>query len=220
MAFKFRHEVQRSRDRASMIGLGSLLVALMCASIANLYYQRAFDARAWPTNGIFDQVVVTAVGDIFVKVKDPILGRSDRVQRYNCQGEFKAAFQPNNVSGLFKFAVNSDETLSIYNVRTDSIDVFTLDGEYIQRRDLNSRQMPFDFLKSGPSVLQVELCAFVKDSVSGNFAAKNGAGTWPLERGDWLLEYVLSRQNIWGIAILGGLLIVFSILRKIKLNPA
>lgn len=67
-------------------GLAGLIVALAGASVANLFYQRAFDVRAWPTVGIHDQLVVAQTGDIFVKVKDPIMGRADRVQRYSCRG--------------------------------------------------------------------------------------------------------------------------------------
>ena len=88
-----------------------MTIALAGAAVANLFYQRAFDVRAWPTVGIHDQVVVVATGDIFVKVKDPIMGRADRVQRYSCRGEFKTAFLPNNAGGLYKIAVNLDGTL-------------------------------------------------------------------------------------------------------------
>ena len=111
-----------------------VILALAGASVANLFYQRVLNVRAWPTIGIFDQVVVTPAGDVFVKVKDPILGRTDRVQRYSCRGEFKAAFQPDSAGGLFKIAVNPDDTLSIYSVRTDSIDIFNSDGTFLQRR--------------------------------------------------------------------------------------
>ena len=127
------------------------MLALAGLSVANFFYQGVFNVRAWPTVGIFDQVVVTPVGDIFVKVKDPILGRADRVQRYNCRGEFKAAFQPDNAGGVFKIAVNPDDTLSIYSVRTDTIDTFNSDGTFLQRREVDSQQMPFEFLKSGLS---------------------------------------------------------------------
>ena len=161
---------------------------------------------------MFDQIVVTSAGDIFVKLKDPIMGRADRVQRYSCRGDFKAAFQPDSAGGLFKIAVK-DNTLSIYSVRTDTIDTFSADGTFLQRREVDSQEMPFDFLKLGPSVTTADGCQFTIDPVSGRPAVKNGAEIWPLERGDWVLEYVLSRRNIMGIALLGGLMLLISYIR-------
>ena len=201
------------------VGLAGLIIALAGASVANLFYQRAFDVRAWPTAGIHDQVVVAPTGDIFVKVTNPIMGRADRVQRYSCRGEFKAAFVPNNAGGLYKITVNPDNTLSIYSVRTDTIDTFSFDGTFLQRLDLDSRQMPFDFLKKGPSVTKANGCALTKDPASGRLAASDGTGIRPLERGDWVLEYSLSRRNIFGAALLGGLVLVISFVRKITKKP-
>ena len=197
--------------RLARLGSVGVILALASASIANLYYQRVLYVRAWPTVGIFDQVVVTSAGSVFVKVKDPFLGRASRVQRYNCRGEFKAAFQPDSVGGVFKIAARSDDTLSIYSARTDSIDIFNPAGTFLERREVNSRQMPFDFLKSGPSVTQVNGCEFATDPVSGRPAVKDSTSTWPLERGDWVLEYVLNRQNIIGALVLGGLMLLISL---------
>lgn len=200
-------------DRFVRVGLLALILALAGVSVANLFYQRGLDVRAWPTVGVFDQVIVTSTGHIFVKVKDPITGRADRVQRYNCQGEFKAAFQPDNAGGLFKIAVDLDGTLSIYSVRTDSIDTFSSDGTFLRRREVDSQEMPFDFLKSGPSVTRANGCEFTIDPASGQPAGKDSAGIWPLERGDWALEYAFNRQNIIGAALLGALMLAISYIR-------
>jgi hypothetical protein len=201
------------------VGLAGLIIALASASVANLFYQRVLDARAWPTVGIYDQVVVSSTGDIFVKVRDPIMGRADRVQRYSCRGDFINAFLPNNAGGLYKIAVNLDGTLSIYSVRTDSIDTFSFEGKFLQSRDLDSRQMPFKFLKKGPSITEANGCSLTRDPASGRLAAKDSIGIWPLERGDWVLEYGFSRRNIFGAALLGGLALVFSFVRKINKKP-
>jgi hypothetical protein len=196
------------------VGLVGVVLALAGASVANLFYQRAVKVRAWPTVGIFDQVVVTPIGDVFVKVKDPIMGRAYRVQRYNCRGEFKAAFQPNSAGGLFKIDVNPNETLSIYSVRTDSIDTYDFDGTFLQKREMDSQKMPFDFLKSGPSITRVNGCEFTMDPVSGHPAVKDSAGIWPLEPGDWVLEHALNRQNIIGAALIGALMLATSYIKK------
>ena len=206
-------------DRFAWVGLVAVMLALAGVSVVNLFYQGVLNVRAWPTVGIFDQVVVTPAGDVFVKVKDPILGRADRVQRYSCRGEFKAAFQPDSAGGLFKIAVNLDETLSIFSVRTDLIDIFSSDGTFLQRRAVDSQQMPFDFLKSGPSVTRVNGCEFTTDPVSGQPAAKDSAGIWPLERGDWVLDRALNRQNIMGAAIFGGLMLVISYIKMRNQEP-
>jgi hypothetical protein len=73
--------------------------------------------------------------------------------------------------------------------------------------------MPFDFLKSGPSVTKVNDCEFIVDPVSGQPAIKDSARVWPLERGDWVLEYVLNRQNVIGVALFGVLLLMISYAR-------
>jgi hypothetical protein len=200
-------------DRFARVGLVGLILALGGASVANLFYQHVLYVRAWPTTGIFDQVVVTPAGDIFVKVKDPIMGRASRVQRYTCRGAFKAAFQPDHAGGVFKMAVSPDNTLSIYSVRTNTIDTFSLDGIFLQRREMDSQQMPFDFLEPGPSVTRADDCEFTMHPVTDGPAAKDSAGVWPLERGDWVLEHALNRQNIMGAALLGGLLLVISYIR-------
>ncbi|WP_271894215.1 hypothetical protein [Candidatus Phyllobacterium onerii] len=207
-------------DHLDRVGLSAIMLALASLSVANLFYQGVFNVRAWPTVGIFDQVVVTPVGDIFVKVKDPMLGRADRVQRYNCRGEFTAAFQPDGAGGVFKIAVNPDNTLSIYSVRTDTIDTFNSDGTFLQRSEVDSQQMPFEFLKSGPSVTSANGCEFPMDSISGRPAAKNSAGIWPLERGDWLLARVLNRRNMIGAALFGGLMLVLSYIKMRKQRAA
>lgn len=201
------------QDTFGKIGLIAIVLALTSASIANLFYQRVVNVRAWPAVGVFDQVVVTSAGDVYVTVTDPIMGRANRVQRYSCRGEFKAAFQPDNRGGVFKIAVNPDDTLSIYSVRADSIETYGRDGTFLQRREMDSRNMPFKFLKAGPSVTEANDCAFVVDPVSGQPAVKDGAGMWPLERGDWVLEYVLSRRNIMGIALIGALFLMISLVR-------
>jgi hypothetical protein len=203
----FRHEL------LGKTALALIILALTGASAANLFYQRVLNVRAWPTVGIYDQVVVTPVGDVYVKIKDPIMGRTDRVQRYSCRGELKASFQPDNGGGLFKIVANPDKTLSIYSVRTDSIDTFDRDGIFLQRREVDSQNMPFDFLKSGPSVTKANDCEYGVDPVSGRPAVKDSAGVWPLERGDWMLEYVLNRQNVIGTALFGVLLLLISYVR-------
>lgn len=195
------------------IGLAAIILAFAGTSVANLFYQRVVHVRAWPTVGIFDQVVVTPAGDVYVKIKEPMMGRADRVQRYSCRGEFKAAFQPDNAGGLFKIVANPDYTLSIYNVRTDSIEIYDRDGTFLQRHEVDSQNMPFDFLKTGPSVTKASDCEFVTDPISRRPAVKDSTGVWPLERGDWVLQYVLSRQNIAGAALLGILLLVISYVR-------
>lgn len=207
-------------DRLAMVGLVGIVLALAGASTANFFYQRVLNVRAWPTIGIFDQVVVTPAGDVFVKVKDPIMGRSDQVQRYSCRGVFKAAFQPDRAGGLFKIAVNPDDTISVYSVRTDSIDIFSFDGKFLQRREVDSQQMPFDFLQPGPSVTRVNGCEFTIDSSSGQPAVRDSSGTWPLERGDWVLEHVLNRQNIIGVALFGALMLVISYFRMRNMTAA
>jgi hypothetical protein len=173
----------------------------------------ALNVTAWPTVGIYDQVVVTPVGDVYVKIKDPIMARTHRVQRYSCRGELKATFQPDNAGGLSKIAANPDDTLSIYSVRTDSIDSFDRDGTFLQRREVDSQNMPFDFLKSGPSVTKVNDCEYGVDPVSGRPAVKDSTGVLPLERGDWMLEYVLNRQNVIGTALFGVLLLLICYIR-------
>lgn len=79
--------------------------------------------------------------------------------------------------------------------------------------------MPFDFLKRGPSVTQANGCELTKDPVSGRLAANDGTGIRLLEGGDWVLEYALSRWNIFGAALLGGLALVISFVRKITKKP-
>lgn len=202
-----------SPARANLIGkIGVLAIVLAFAggSVANLFYQRALNVRAWPTNGIFDQVLVTKTGDVFVKVNAPVIGRADRVQRYSCRGEFKAAFAPNSAGGLFKIMIDPDGTLSIYSVRTDSIDTFKLDGTFLRRRAMDSHKMPFRFLEDGPSVTEVNGCAFIMDPVTGRPAVKDSSGVWRLERGDWVLEYVLNQRNIVASALVGALLWLIS----------
>ena len=194
-------------------GLALIIFALMGASAANLFYQRVVNVRAWPTAGLDDQVVVTPIGDVYVKVRDPIMGRADRVQRYNCRGKLEAAFQPDNGGGLFKIVANPDNTLSIYSVRTDSIDTFDRDGTFLQRREAASHNMPFKFLKSGPSVTRANDCEFGIDPFSGRPAVKDGAGVWPLERGDWVLEYILNRQNIISGVLFGLLLLLITFIK-------
>lgn len=195
---------------------GNLCIVTAFAGIltATLYYQGALKVKVWPTFGIHDQVLVSTAGDIFVKVKNPILPLGDRIQRYNCRGEFKTAFIPDNAGGSYKIALNQDNTLSIYSVRTNSIDTFAVDGTFLQRRILDDRQMPFNFLKKGPSITEANSCSLTRDPASGRLAAKDSTGIWPLERGDWVLEYILNRQNIWGIALIGALIWVFSVLKK------
>ncbi|MBO3760465.1 hypothetical protein [Ciceribacter sp. L1K22] len=195
------------------IALSLVFFALIGASTANLFYQRLLSVRAWPTAGIHDQVVVTAVGDVYVKVKDPIMGRADRVQRYSCRGELKTSYQPDNAGGLFKIVAGPDNTLSIYSVRTDSIDTFDRNGRFLQRREVDSTNMPFNFLKSGPSVTKVNGCEFGVDPVSGRPAVRDRAGVWPLERGDWALEYVFNRQNIIGGILFAILLLLITFVR-------
>jgi hypothetical protein len=195
------------------IGLIAIILALTETSVANLFYQRVVNVTAWPTVGIYDQVVVTPVGDVYVKIKDPIMARTHRVQRYSCRGELKATFQPDNAGGLFKIAANPDDTLSIYSVRTDSIDSFDRNGTFLQRREVDSQNMPFDFLKSGPSVTKVNDCEYGVDPVSGRPAVKDSTGVLPLERGDWMLEYVLNRQNVIGTALFGVLLLLICYIR-------
>jgi hypothetical protein len=195
------------------IALSLIIFALTGASTANLFYQRVLSVRAWPTVGIHDQVVVTPVGDVYVKVKDPIMGRADRVQRYSCRGELKTSYQPDNAGGLFKIVAGPDDTLSIYSVRTDSIDTFDRDGRFLQRREVDSQNMPFNFLKSGPSVTKVNGCEFGVDPASGRPAVWDRAGMWPLERGDWALEYGLNRQNIIGAILFAVLLLLITFVR-------
>ncbi|CAN7159841.1 hypothetical protein [Rhizobium sp. LjRoot254] len=199
--------------RLGRVGAVGIILALAVGSAANLFYQRALNVRVWPPVNIFDQVVVTAAGDVFVKMSDPIMGRTNKVQRYNCRGEFRTAFQPDNGGGLFKIAVNPDDTLSIFSVRTDSIDTFKLDGTFLQRREMDNLQMPFKFLNRGPSVLKTNGCEFILDPASGRPAVKDSAGIWPLERGDWVLEYVLDRRNIARAALLGGLMLAIYYIR-------
>lgn len=204
----FRHEL------LGKIGLTAVVLAMAGASFANLFYQGVMQVRAWPTVGLFDQVVVTPAGDLYANIKDPIMGRAHRVQRYSCRGELMAAFQSDNQGGLFKIGANSDDTLSIYSVRNDSIDTFAGDGTFLHRRVVDSQGMPFNFLNSGPSVTRANNCEYVMGPVSGQPAVKNTAGVWRLERGDWMLEYALSRQNIIGAAVLGVLFLVISYVRR------
>lgn len=195
------------------IGLIAIILGLTGTPVANLFYQRVVNVRAWPTIGIYDQVMVTPVGDVYVKVRDPIMARTDRVQRYNCRGELKATFQPDNAGGLFKIVANPNDTLSIYSVRTNSIDSFDRDGTYLDRREVDSQSMPFDFFKAGPSVTKADHCEFGVDPVSGRPTVKDSAGVWPLERGDWVLEYALNRQNIIGAILSGILLLLITFIR-------
>ena len=199
--------------RLALVGSMAVSLALTGVSVSRLYYQGFLDVRAWPTTSIFDQVLVTSTGSVFVMVKDPVLARADRVQRYNCRGELKAAFQPDSAGGLFKIAVNSDDTLSIFSTRTETIDTFSFDGRFLQRHEVDSRRMPFDFLKPGPSVKRANGCEFIMDPVSGRPAVKDSAGTWPLERGDWVLEYILNLRNIIAASAFGALLLFISLAR-------
>ncbi|MEQ1942892.1 hypothetical protein ABMA32_10785 [Mesorhizobium sp. VNQ89] len=202
-----------SQRRTAKIGILAILLALGTASSGNLFYQRVVNVRAWPTSSIFDQVLVTPDGNLFVKMKDPILARATRVQLYSCRGEFKAAFQPDSAGGLFKIALNPDDTLSIYSVRTDTIDIFSTDGTFLQRREMDSREMPFEFLKPGPSVTSLNGCEFAVDRVSGQPIVKDSTGVWPLERGDWILEDILNRRNIICAALFGVLMLFLSYAR-------
>jgi len=195
---------------------GSFMLTLAFAGtmVANLFYQNLLLARAWPPIRIHDQVVVTESGDVFVKIKDPIIGRADRVQLYDCNGKFKAAFQPDSAGGVFKIAASPDQSLEIYSVRTNTVDTFALDGTFLRRRSVDDRDMPFDFLKSGPSVRKAGLCEFEIDPVSSQFSVRNGTSIKPLEPGDWILENLL---NFWGIGSTGALgigLILVSTLRR------
>lgn len=214
---------RRSSPRQGLLGrIGALgiILALAGGCVANLFYQRALDVRAWPPVNIFDQVVVTAAGDVFVKMKDPIMGRADRIQRYSCQGTFRTAIQPDNAGGLYKIAVNPGDTLSIFSVRTDAIDTFKLDGTFLQRREVHNLQMPFKFLNRGPSVLRANGCEFILDPATGQPAVQDSAGIWPLERGDWMLDYVLNRPNIAGAALLGGLMLAIHYIRTRRRRAA
>lgn len=204
----------RRADLLYTVGSLALILALAGATAANLLYQRALYASTWPTTGMFDQIVVTPVGDVFVKLRDPIMGRANRVQRYSCRGEFKAAYQPDSAGGLFKFAVDRNSTLSIYSVRTNTIDSFSFGGTFLRRREVDSHKMPFDFLKPGPSVTRAGSCEFTIDPVSGQPAVRNSAEVSPLERGDRVLEYVLNRQNMIGVALFGALLLLVSLIRE------
>ena len=73
--------------------------------------------------------------------------------------------------------------------------------------------MPFNFFKPGPSVTLANDCEFVMATDFGQPAVKNSAGVWPLERGDWMLEYVLNRQNLIGVGLFGILLLAISYAR-------
>lgn len=201
-------------DRLFRTGAMLISAALAAASIANLYYQRVIEVRAWPTSGAFDQTLVTTNGEIFLKLGDPIMGRTNRVQLYGCDGSFKAAFEPDNGGGLFKIAVDADGKLLIYSVRTDSVDTFDLDGTHLSRSDIDSRDMPFEFLKRGPSVLKGGTCEFVSDPETGRPAANQDGRITPLAGGDWMLEYVLNRLNIFGAALLGAGLVAVSFIRE------
>ena len=58
------------------------------------------------------------------------------------------------------------------------------------------------------------------DPISGRPAAKDSAGTWPLERGDWVLDRALNRQNMIGAALFGGLMLVISYIKMRKQRAA
>jgi hypothetical protein len=209
--FWWRRPIQT--DRFYQVGSVLIVLALGGASIANLFYQRLLDVRAWPATSAFDQTVVTSVG-IFRKLGDPIMGRTNRVQLYGCDGRLKAAFEPDNGGGLFKIAVDADNRLLIYSVRTDSIDTFTPDGRFLGRANVSSREMPFEFLKSGPSITKVGDCELIDDPVAGRPTVKLGSQVSPLEGGDWLLERVFTRINIFCVAFLGVILVATSFIRE------
>ncbi|MEO5805755.1 hypothetical protein [Devosia sp.] len=210
--FFWRDRPPRS-DLFGRIGLVMICLTMIGATAANLFYQRAINVRAWPTTGIFDQVVVTPAGDVFVKLTDPIMGRAVRVQRYNCQGEFIAAFDPDSKGGIFKIAVNPDDTLSIHSVRSNSVDLFRLDGTFLSRQESNAQEERFEFLRLGPSMTSAGGCEFITDPQYGHPSMRKGNEISPLEPGDWILERVLNRQYIYGGGILGGILLLISAAR-------
>ena len=201
-------------DRLYDIGSFLIVVAFASASIVNLFYQGKFDVRAWPTTGVFDQVIVTPNGDVYLKLVDTIMGRTNRVQRYGCDGRFRSAFKPDNGGGLFKIAVDGGERLLIYSLRTDTIDTFDPDGTFVERQEMDSRKMPFNFLIDGPSITKAGSCEFGIDPESRQYVVKTSTGSsLELEQGDWLLEHALNRWNILGMALLGGALVATSFIR-------
>lgn len=200
-------------DYLTGIGVLAVLLALTGASVANLFYQRVLHAEVWPATGIFDQVIVTAGGDVLAKVEDPILGRAARVQRYNCRGKFMTAYQPDNAGGLFKIAMEEDTRLNISSARKDVIDVFQLDGAFVERQIFADTDKRADFMEAGPSVTKGDGCAFTVDPVSGQPAVRAADQIWSLQRGDWVLEYVLNGRNILGSAGVGIALLVVCVLR-------
>lgn len=194
------------------VGLVVVCVTLVAAAAALQFEHGVFRARVWPVKGLFDQVIVTSAGNVFMKVNDP-LGFGSRVQRYSCQGEFKAAFQPDNAGGLFKIGVNPDESLSIYSARTSTIDTFSADGTYLHRQQMDVNDKPFDFMESGPSVMSANGCEVLVDPATGKLSVKDNTATRPLEPGDWILVYVLNSRNIALLVLFGGLLWVFKLIR-------
>lgn len=193
-----------------------LALAAIASCTVNMFYQRLLPLRAWPASGIFDQVIVASNGDVFAKFVDPIVGRTNRVQRYNSRGAFQAAFVPDNGGGLYKIAVDKDRRLEVYSVRTDTVDVFAPDGSFRHRTIADSTSMPFDFLREGPSVLENNNYRYTVNPGSGRpaiFSIQEQSYS-DLEAGDWLVEHVLSRRNIFALAILGLLFLLVSYLRE------
>lgn len=198
----------------ALAGFIAVLVALSSSAVADLFYHGILPTRVWPATGIFDQVIVTSGGDILAKVQDPVMVRNQRVQRYDCRGNFKNAYQTDNRGGVFKIAANTDGTLSIFSARGDTVDVFRLDGAFIDRRTIDPRDMPLDLLRSGPSVTKLGDCSVLVDPVSGGPAVWIGDEIRPLERGDWFLETVLSGYWIVGLALSGCGILALSLFKR------
>ncbi|MCS4244098.1 hypothetical protein M2418_003639 [Rhizobium sp. BIGb0125] len=193
------------QGRIGKIGCVVVVVTLVLDSTALMFQHGVFRARAWPVTGLFDQVIVTPAGHVFMNVNDP-LGFGSRVQLYSCQGVFKAAFQPDNAGGSYKIGVNPDETLSIYNAKTRTIDTFRDDGAYVGQQKVGREQIPFDFDKSGPSVTAANGREILVDPYTRKLSVKDDKATRPLEAGEWILVYVVNSRNIALLILFGGLL--------------
>jgi hypothetical protein len=197
-----------------LLGVVSVMLAFLGVCAANIFYQGVFPVKIWPLSQVKDQIIVTSSGDIFVSLSDPVAGFAERIQRYSCDGKFIAAYQPDNAGGIFKFLVKPDQRLEIYNVRTGSIDVFKFDGGYVEQRSMDRSNVPFEFLKPGPSITNVNSCEFIRHSASGRSAIKNQWGIREFEKGDWILEYILNRTNIAFTLIFGGIMFVVAYIKN------
>lgn len=210
---------RRPTDRSDgvLILARSLFTAVLFSiGVVSTFYQGLLPLRVWPPNGIFDQVLVASNGDVYAKLEDPILQRTSRIQRYDSQGVFQAAFVPDNAGGMFKIVLDPEGRLEVYSVRTDSIDIFSPEGTFLHRTTMDSTDMPFEFLREGPSVLENGGFRYGINPATQRpaiFSLRDQSYS-ELQAGDWIAETLFSRRNILGAAILGALLLVIVYVRE------